>query len=180
MKISVYIATSLDGFIARENGDLDWLPGSDGDEDGIGEDYGYHQFMKSVDTLVMGRNSYEMVLSFGEWSYGEKRVIVLSSKEIEIPEKLAKNVASRSCSPAELVDEIHETGAKHLYIDGGKTIQGFLNAGLIQEMIITRVPVLLGSGIPLFGELDQDKKLRLLESRAFDNGFVQSKYEVIE
>ena len=180
MKISVYIATSLDGFIARENGDLDWLPGSDGDEDGTGEDYGYHQFMESVDVLVMGRNTYEMILSFGEWPYGEKRVIVLSSKEIEIPDKLAENVASRSCSPFELVDELLESGAKHLYIDGGKTIQGFLNAGLIQEIIITRVPVLLGSGIPLFGELDQDKKLHLLESRAFDNGFVQSKYEVIE
>ncbi len=180
MKISVYIATSLDGFIARENGDLDWLPGSDGDEDGTGEDYGYHQFMESVDVLVMGRNTYEMILSFGEWPYGEKRVIVLSSKEIEIPEHLSGKVESSSSPPVKLGDELRKSGAKHLYIDGGKTIQGFLNAGLIQEMIITRVPVLLGSGIPLFGELDSDKKLRLLESRSFDSGFVQSKYEAIE
>ena len=180
MKISVYIATSLDGFIARENGDLDWLSGSDGDEDSTGEDFGYHQFMESVDVLVMGRNTYETVIGFGKWLYGEKRVIVLSNKEIEIPEKLAENVASRSCSPVELVDELLESGAKHLYIDGGKTIQGILNAGLIQEMIITKVPVLLGSGIPLFGELDSDKKLRLIESRSFDSGFVQSKYETIE
>ena len=177
MKLSVYIATSLDGFIARKNGDLDWLPGSDGEGDG--EDYGFHQFMESVDTLVMGRNSYEMVLSFGEWPYGEKRVIVLSSNEIEIPENLAKNVASRSCSPIELVDELLESGAKHLYIDGGKTIQGFLNAGLIQEIIITRVPVLLGSGIPLFGALDSDKKLHHLETHSFENGFVQSKYKIL-
>ncbi|MBT3188426.1 MAG: dihydrofolate reductase [Anaerolineae bacterium] len=180
MKTSVYIATSLDGFIARENGALDWLPGSDGDNQGNGEDFGYHQFMESVDMLVMGRNTYEMVLSFGEWPYGEKRVIVLSSKKIEIPENLSKTVASRSCSPIELVDELLKSGAKHLYIDGGKTIQGFLNAGLIQKMIITQIPILIGSGIPLFGELDRDKKLRLIKSHALDSGFVQSKYEVLE
>ena len=134
--------------------------------------------MESVDVLIMGRNSYEMVLSFGEWPYGEKRVIILSSKKIEIPEKIAKNVKSTSSSPAELVDQLRKSGAKHLYIDGGKTIQGFLNACLIQEMIITQIPILIGSGIPLFGELDIDKKLRLLESRAFESGFLQSKYEI--
>ena len=85
---------------------------------------------------------------------------------------------STSSSPAELVDQLRKSGAKHLYIDGGKTIQGFLNAGLIQEMIITQIPILIGSGIPLFGELDIDKKLRLLESRAFESGFLQSKYEI--
>ena len=179
MKISVYIATSLDGFIARENGDLDWLPGSDGDGDTVGEDYGYHQFMESVDVLVMGRHTYEMVIGFGEWPYGEKRVIVLSGTGIEIPESIKEAVGSRSCTPAELVEELRQTGAKHLYIDGGKTIQGFLNAGLIQEMIITIVPVLIGSGIPLFGALDEDKKLQLLESRSFEKGFVQSKYKAL-
>ncbi len=178
MKISVYIATSLDGYIARENGDLDWLPGSDGQSDG--EDYGYQQFMDSVDTLVMGRHTYEMVLSFGEWPYGEKRVIVLSSQEIEIPAHLAVTVESSSSSPAKLVDKLHKSGAQHLHIDGGKTIQGFLNAGLINEMIITRIPVLIGSGIPLFGALDHDQKLRHIETSSFANGFVQSKYEVLK
>ncbi len=178
MKISLYIATSLDGFIARENGDLDWLPGSDGQSDG--EDYGYQQLMASVDTLIMGRNTYEMVLSFGAWSYGEKRVIVLSSRELEIPAHLADTVQARSSSPAELADELHETGAQHIYIDGGKTIQGFLQADLVDEMIITRIPVLLGSGIPLFGVLDHDRKLRHLQTSSFPNGFVQSKYEILK
>ncbi len=178
MKISVYIATSLDGYIARENGDLDWLPGSDGQSDG--EDYGYQPFMDSIDTLVMGRHTYEMVLSFGEWPYGEKRVIVLSSQEIEIPAHLAGTVESSSSSPAKLVNELHKSGAQHLYIDGGKTIQGFLNAGLIDEMIITSIPVLIGSGIPLFGALEQDQKLRHIETSSFANGFVQSKYEVLK
>lgn len=180
MKISVYIATSLDGFIARENGDLDWLPGSDGGGDDAGEDYGYHEFMESVDVLVMGRHTFEKVLGFGEWAYGKTKVVVLSSKGIEIPEAIKETVESRSCSPVELVEELHQSGAKHLYIDGGKTIQGFLKAGLIDELIITTVPVLIGKGLPLFGALEQDIKLQLIESRSFEKGFVQSKYKILK
>ena len=180
MKLSVYIATSLDGFIARENGDLDWLPGSDGSEEGSGEDYGYHQFMESVDVLVMGRHTFEKVLGFGEWPYGKKKVVILSSKSVAIPETIKESVNSRTSSPADLVEELREAGANHLYIDGGKTIQGFLNADLIDELIITTIPVLIGSGIPLFGKLDKDKKLKLLESRSFEKGFIQSKYKVLK
>jgi len=180
VKASVYIATSLDGFIARENGALDWLPGSDGETDPNGEDYGYHAFMDSVDALVMGRNTFEMVLSFGPWSYGDKRVIVLSSKPIQIPDNLASTVESKTCSPTELVEELAEQGLQHLYIDGGKTIQGFLNAGLIQEFIISKIPVLIGTGIPLFGPLNKDTKLRHIQTLTFENGIVQNKYEVIQ
>lgn len=183
MKASVYIATSLDGFIARENGDLDWLPGSDG-QSGDGEsgrdDFGYQAFMDSVDVLVMGRNTFEMVLSFGQWPYGRKRVVVLSSTLAELPDNLPNTVAIRSCSPAELVEELRASGAKHLYVDGGKTIQGFLKGGLIQELIITRIPVLIGRGIPLFGPVDQDVMVHHIETRSFANGFVQSKYAVLE
>lgn len=180
MKASVYIAASLDGFIARENGALDWLPGSDGAGDQSGEDYGYYAFMDSIDALVMGRNTFEMVLSFGSWPYGDKRVIVLSSQPIQIPDDLLSTVESKSCTPAELVQELAEQGLQHLYIDGGKTIQGFLNAGLIQELIISQIPVLIGSGIPLFGALDKDKQLRHLETQSYENGIVQSRYEVIQ
>ncbi|QDT96095.1 dihydrofolate reductase family protein [Gimesia aquarii] len=180
MKASVYIATSLDGFIARENGELDWLPGSDGQSDPDGEDYGYHEFMDSVDALVMGRNTFELVLSFGEWPYGSKRVIVLSSKPLPIPSHLPPTVESTSCSPSDLVQKLSDEGLKHLYIDGGKTIQSFLNAGLIQELIITKVPVLIGSGISLFGPLDKDKKLQHIETLTYENGFVQSRYELVE
>lgn len=179
MKISVYIATSLDGFIARENGKLDWLPGSDGESDTSGEDYGYHEFMDSVDVLVMGRNTFETVLSFGiEWPYSEKRVIVLSSQPLQIPNDLPATVESSSCAPAELIQKLSEEGFQRAYIDGGKTIQSFLNAGLIQDMIITRIPILIGSGIPLFGPIDKDRKLRHVDTRTFENGFVQSKYEL--
>jgi dihydrofolate reductase len=176
VKASVYIATSLDGFIARENGDLDWLPSGGGGENG--EDYGYKAFMDTVDVLVMGRNTYEKVLTFGDWPYGTKPVVVLSSRSLPIPEHITRSVESISCPPAELVSRLAARGARHLYIDGGKTIQGFLNAGLIQRIIITRIPVLIGSGISLFGPLQRDIKLRHIETRQFSSGLVQGEYEV--
>jgi dihydrofolate reductase len=176
MKASVYIATSLDGFIARANGEIDWLPGAEGEE--TGEDYGYQKFIESVDYLVMGRNTYELVLSFGEWPYTGTPVVVLSSRNLEIPDHLAGAVEWMSGSPGEVASRLAERGAQHLYIDGGQTIQGFLAAGLIQQLIITRVPVLIGSGIPLFGPLPHDIQWRHLETRSFANGLVQSRYEV--
>jgi dihydrofolate reductase len=178
VKASVYIATSLDGYIARENGEIDWLSG--GDSEGSGEDYGYQEFMDSIDVLVMGRNTYEKVLTFGKWPYGDKPVVVLSSRSLHVPSDIAETVESRSCSPAELVHQLSENGAKHVYIDGGRTIQGFLNAGLIQQIIITRIPILIGGGIPLFGPLHGDVKLRHIETRKFASGLVQSTYEVCE
>ena len=182
MKASVYIATSLDGFIARENGALDWLPGSgDGDEVAdTDDDFGFNAFMDSIDVLVMGRNTYELVLAFGQWPYEGKRVIVLSNTLSKIADDLPTTVELRSCQPLELYRELESAGANHLYIDGGKTIQGFLAAGLINEIILTRIPVLIGTGIPLFGPLAEDIKLRHIETHSFKNGFVQSKYEVLE
>ncbi|MGB7093205.1 MAG: dihydrofolate reductase family protein [Anaerolineales bacterium] len=177
MKASVYIATSVDGFIAREDGSVDWL--SSGEDAGSG-DYGYQDFMNSVDALVMGRNTYELVLSFGSWPYGDKPVIVLSSQQLQIPESISNTVSVMSGSPGELVHRLAERGHEHLYIDGGKTIQGFISEGLIQKIIITKVPILIGSGIPLFGALPHDIRLHHLETLIFDNGFVQSKYEILE
>jgi dihydrofolate reductase len=182
MKISVYIATSLDGFIARENGELDWLSGSDGasdDSENGGEDFGFNAFMESVDVLVMGRNTYEKVLTIGQWPYGSKRVVVLSNTLTQGSDELPKTVEFRSGSPAQLVKDLQNSGVQHLYIDGGKTIQGFLNAGLIQEITLTKIPVLIGRGIPLFGPVNEDVKLQHIETHSFPNGFVQSKYYVL-
>jgi dihydrofolate reductase len=183
VKTSVYIATSLDGFIARENGALDWLPGSgEGeihDDDSINEDFGFQEFMDSVDVVVMGRNTFEMVLPTGQWPYEGKRVVVLSSKLKQGSDDWPQTVERRSGSPTELIKDLRESGAEHLYIDGGKTIQGFLNAGLIGEIIITRIPVLIGEGIPLFGPVDRDIRLQHIETCSFANGFVQSKYVVL-
>jgi dihydrofolate reductase len=176
MRASVYIATSVDGFIAREDGSIDWLPVGDSNSD---EDYGYQDFINSVDALVMGRNTYELVRSFGSWPYGDKPVIVLTTRPLEIPEDLSHTVTIMSGSPVEIVQRLAERGNKHLYIDGGKTIQDFIREGMIQTLIITRIPVLIGSGLPLFGAVPNDIKLLHRETIQFENGLVQSRYEIL-
>ena len=176
MKSTVFIATSLDGFIARPDGGIDWLTSIE--SAGEGEDYGFAEFMKRVDFLVMGRNTFDLVRGFDPWPYGETRVVVLSSRQVEIPEQLSGTVESMSASPEDIARILKERGASQLYIDGGKTIQGFLEKGLIDEMIITRIPILIGSGIPLFGELSHDLPVRHIETRQYSNGLVQSHYEV--
>ncbi len=173
VKVSVYIATSLDGYIARPNGDIDWLTG--GEE---AEDYGYADFISTVDHIVMGRNTYEKVLTFGGWPY-EKNVIVLTSRNMSIPDKLSGKVEAIDLPPADLLRRLEIHDASHIYLDGGVTIQRFLGEGLVDEMTITTIPVLIGEGLPLFGPLGGDVKLELIGSRSFRNGFVQNKYRII-
>ena len=171
MKASVFIATSLDGFIARANGDLDWLP------PGGGEEHGYEAFIATVDALVIGRKTYETVLSFDTWPYGGKPVYVLSTSAL-VPSPPGAVVEHLSGAPAELVAQLAARGVGHVYVDGGITIQGFLQAGLIQRLIITRIPVLLGAGIPLFGPLPRDIRLSHVGTRQYASGLVQSEYVV--
>ncbi|MCA9838457.1 MAG: dihydrofolate reductase [Trueperaceae bacterium] len=177
MKASVYIATSLDGFIARENGSLDWLPGAADATESL-EDFGYKAFMDSVDALVMGRKTFEFVAGLGSWPY-TKPVIVMSQSLRSLPEHLPNNVQLVNGDAKEMYQKLEQDGLKHLYIDGGQTIQAFLRAGLIDELTLTRVPILIGLGVPLFGALPHDVRLEHQETRAFDNGFVQSRYKII-
>lgn len=172
MTASVFIATSVDGFIARPNGALDWLPEQDV------EPHGYDEFIASIDALVMGRKTFETVLSFGEWPYGSKPVVVLSSHPADIIAPDGAVCEAMAGTPSEVVTRLAERGLRHLYVDGGVTIQGFLAAGLIQRMIITHIPVLLGSGIPLFGFVDHDVRLAHVATRTFANGMVQSEYSI--
>lgn len=174
---SVFIATSLDGFIARADGGLDWLDDANATVP-AGEDCGYGEFMQSVDALVMGRRTYEKVRTFGPWAYGETPVIVLSRTPIVFPDEVPDCVTHSSESPEELHRRLSSEGAKKLYIDGGVTIQRFLRAGLINELVVTAIPILLGEGIPLFGPLDKDIRLTHQDTKTFDCGFVQSKYKV--
>ncbi len=174
-KVSVFIATSLDGFIARKDGSLDWLDQANAIVP-PGEDCGFRTFMDSVDILVMGRITFEQVLTFGQWPYGEKKVIVMSSRVLDIPSHLAKTVSTSSEPPKNLVHRMSDQGAKHIYVDGGVTIQRFHQAGLIDEMTITMIPVILGEGKSLFGSLNKDIPLTYVSSRAYDFGFVQLKY----
>ena len=171
MRASVFIATSLDGFIARTNGGLDWLPA------GRGEEHGYTAFMATVDTIVMGRLTYETVLTFRPWPY-QKPVVVLTSRSLVVPPALAATVETMAGEPSALLSRLTERGVQHVYVDGGKTIQRFLEAGLIQRLIVTRIPVLLGEGIPLFGPLSRDVRLRHIATSQFSSGLVQSEYLV--
>jgi dihydrofolate reductase len=170
--VSVFIGTSVDGFIARKNDDLDFLP------EGGGEPHGYNEFMASVDALVIGRRTYEKVLTFGAWPYGSKRVVVLSSRPIDLSVVRGGVVEQMAGEPAEIVAQLAARGVHNLYIDGGVTIQRFLRAGMIQRLIITRVPVLIGDGVPLFGTLLHDIRLRHIATRHYPSGLVQSEYDV--
>jgi len=169
VKASVFVGTSLDGFIARVNGDLDFLP------PGGGEPHGYDEFIASVDALVIGRKTFETVLTFDTWPYGEKPVFVLSTRALASAPAGAV-VERMSGDPAEIVSKLDARGIRHVYVDGGITIQRFLQAGLIQRLIITRVPVLIGAGIPLFGAVPRDILLKHVGTRQYASGLVQSEY----
>jgi dihydrofolate reductase len=172
MKISVFVGTSVDGFIARPNGALDFLP------PGGGEPHGYDEFIATVDTIVIGRKTFETVLAFRAWPYGKKRVVVLSSGPLDLSVVRDGAVEQMAGPPAEIVAKLEATGAQHLYVDGGITVQRFLRAGLVQRLVITRVPVLIGEGIPLFGPVPRDIRLRHVATRQYASGLVQSEYEV--
>ena len=172
MKASVFVGTSVDGYIARSDGALDFLP-----PDG-GEPHGYDEFMASVDALIVGRHTYETVLAFDAWPYGDKPVFVLSTKTLRPP--LAGAVVERmSGSPEEIVAMLTRRGFQHAYVDGGVTIQSFLRAKLIQRLTITRVPVIIGVGIPLFGPTTRDVMLKHIRTQQYPSGLVKSEYEVL-
>jgi dihydrofolate reductase len=171
MQASVFVGTSLDGFIARPNGELDFLPA------GGGEPHGYDEFMATVDALVIGRKTFETVLGFDTWAYGQKPVFVLSHRPLAAAPRGAV-VEWLKGAPPSIARELAGRGIGHIYVDGGATIQGFLQAGLINRLIITRVPVLIGSGIALFGTLEGDIKLEHVLTRQYPSGLVQSEYRV--
>jgi dihydrofolate reductase len=174
MKISVFVGVSVDGFIARADGALDFL------DAGGEEPHGYEEFIATVDTIVMGRKTYETVLGFGSWPF-KKPVVVLSSQPLDLTTARSRGgrVEQMAGSPAEVVDTLSHRGIQHVYLDGGITIQGFLRAGLVTRLIVTRVPVLIGSGIPLFGPLLKDVLLRHVATKTFRGGLVQTEYEVV-
>jgi dihydrofolate reductase len=168
---TVFIGLSVDGFIARRDGALDFLPEAP-------EEHGYEALMASVDALVMGRATFETVLGFGgPWPYGDKRIVVLTSRPLDVS-AIAGRVEVMGGDPAEVVARLAASGAQNLYVDGGATVQRFLAAGLIDRLVLTRVPVLIGEGIPLFGPLPGDVRLRHVATRSFPSGLVQSEYAV--
>jgi dihydrofolate reductase len=172
MQCSVFIATSLDGFIAREDGSLDWLP-----EDG-GEEHGYTAFIAGIDVVLMGRMTYETVLGFDAWPFAGRRVVVLSSRPLAPSPQEGAVFETMSGPPADIISRLAARGLRHAYVDGGITVQRFLAAGLIQRITITRIPVLLGRGIPLFGAVPRDIRLDHVATRSYVSGMVQSEYTI--
>lgn len=177
-KCSVYIAASVDGFIAKLDGDIEWLLKPEyTSTDKLG--LSYEEFISTIDAIVMGRKSFEKALTFESWYYEGTPVVVLSSRGVSIPAHLHGKVTIENISPKELVSRLASQGKTHLYVDGGVTIQRFLQAWLIDEITITQIPVLLGSGIPLFGSIGMEISLNHFETTSTKNGFVQTRYRVI-
>ena len=168
----VYIATSLDGFIATNDGGVDWLNDIPNPEQ---NDFGFAKFMSGIDAVVMGRNTFEQVLTFGSWPY-DKPVFVLSNTLARLPDQYVGKAEIVNGDLNGLINKIHERGYKNLYIDGGKTIQNFLAEDLIDEMIITKIPILLGDGIPLFGKLNQSIKFDHIKTEVSNDSLVMSHY----
>jgi len=164
---------SVDGFLARPDDTFDFL------HTGEQEPHGFKEFLASVDVVVIGRRTFEVVLKLGHLAlYGNKPVIVLSGRPLDFSLVQGAIVERRSGEPAEIIRQLKASGFKHAYLDGGVTIQRFLAAGYIDRLVITRVPVLIGAGIPLFGPVPRDIQLRHVETRSYPGGLVQSEYVV--
>lgn len=163
---------SIDGYIAKKDGNLNWLEyGHTGDED-----YGFKKFIDSVDALVLGRNTYEVVSGFDKWPYEGKRVVVLSNTLNKV-----RNKAELFCGQlTHLATMLHSEGIKHMWIDGGITVSKFLEAGLVDDITISVIAMVLGSGIPLFSTMNREHKCRLLSTQSYPSGLVQLKYEVVK
>lgn len=177
IQCSVFVATSLDGFISREDGSIDWLLKIN-ELMPKGEDCGYLAFMATIDMIVMGRHSFEKVLTFNPWPYDNTPVIVLSTEDLTIPSHLTTTVTHSSEPIDKLLHRLEKNNVKRIYIDGGITVQRFLEKKQIHDITITVIPILLGSGRSLFGPLPEDLKLNLVNTRQYDCGLIQLKYDV--
>jgi len=170
----VYIATSLDGYIAGRDDDMSWLP-QQIDEAEAG-DFGFSEFLDGIDAIVMGRRTLEAVADFDPWPY-TKPLFVLSRNMRKPPAHLKGKVHCTSGSPRSIVQDLNRRGYARLYIDGGETIRHFLERDMIDRMIITQVPVLLGGGVPLFAELERPLNFLHREWRSLAGGLMMSIYD---
>ena len=169
-RCSVFIAASLDGFIARRDGGIDWLS----IVEAPGEDYGYSKFFDDVGALILGRRTYDTVLGFSSWPYGDKPCVVFTHRP---PPEARHRERFHAGAPEPLLAELHEAGVRRVYVDGGALIRSFLRAHLVDDITLSVIPVVLGDGIPLFGDGIPERRLRLAGGQAFASGLVQLRYE---
>lgn len=184
MRCSVFIATSVDGYIASKDGGVDWLA-SAGDQSAdmsINPDLGFNQFISTVDCMIMGRKCMEVIaamnLTAQQWPYGELPIYVLSKSVTSAPASMHGKVRIHAGDIPSLLNKLTEQGLQHAYVDGGATITSFINLQLINEMTITKAPILLGDGIPLFGKLTKHITLKNAQASSYPNGFIQEKYQL--
>lgn len=171
----VFIATSLDGFIARDNGDIGWLM----ERNEPGENYGYDSFIADIDVIVLGRGSFLALRDVKPWLY-TLPVVVLSASltQDHVPDDLKDKVEICDKPPKQVMQMLQSRGCRRVYVDGGRVVQSFLAERLIADMVITRVPVLLGQGRSLFGAIPEDIPLVHEKTETFPPGFVQSRYKI--
>lgn len=174
MKVSVYVGMSLDGFIAASDGSLDWLTEIRPPD---GDDFGFSRFMESVDAVVMGRVTFDFVVASGQWPY-EIPVFVLSEKMTAVPDYLSEKAFIMRGNPGEVVGEMNERGLRRLYIDGGQVVRQFLNAGMVDEMVLARVPIILGDGVRLFSNLQGMSRWQHEETEVLVGQIVKSRYTI--
>lgn len=171
----VFAGISLDGCIARADGSIDWLDAMNARVP-PGEDLGFAEFMNGVDAIVMGRVTFETVMRFSEWPYGEQSVVVLSRTWSRLPDAAPQSVSLSHESPRALFERMSAQGMRRIYVDGGMTVRSFLADGLIHEMTLTTLPILIGDGRRLFGALPDDALLAHVSTRVV-HGFVQSTWK---
>ncbi len=169
-KISIYIATSIDGYIARKDGSLDWLD----QVGGFDEDYGFQKLLDSIDAVILGRNTYEIAARVIDWPYKGKRIVVLSNS-LQVVREEAELFRG---DLTQLVFQLHSDGIKHVWIDGGVTISQFLDLQMVDSMTLSVIPVILGGGMPLFSEIGKELPCRLVSSQSYPSGLVQLNYEL--
>lgn len=179
MKVSAFIGISLDGFIARSDGAIDWL--TEGDTKVTpGEDFGFSSFLAGIDVIIMGKKTFEQVVKFDHWPYKDKKIIVLTSRQINIPHNLSHSVTISNESPNQLITRLSSQFVSHIYVDGGKVIQSFLSEGLVDEMNTTIVPILIGKGRSFSESIPRDILLHNSKITVYEFGAVQIKYTVIK
>lgn len=175
--VSAFLAISVDGYLAGKNGDLTWLDKAN-QQVPEGEDCGYNAFIKPIDALIMGRKTYEKILSFKVvWPY-TMPVYVLTSHPLTVPDNLKNKIIATQQSPLALIRQLAKQNHQHIYVDGGQTVRSFLDAGLLNHLILTQIPILLGEGIPLFTQTPHSYPLRLVTSHVYPFGFVQLHYQI--
>jgi len=172
MKVSVYVGMSLDGFIARQDGDIEWLTVFQNKE----VEDSYKEFIRTIDTIVIGKRTFEKVLGFPSWPY-DRNVFVLSSTMKKLPPEAIGKATLVSMKPSALLMYLSNEGFSNIYVDGGNTVRRFLENDLVGELIVTQVPILIGSGLPLFGPLNKDLQFNHISTNVYSNGLVKSHYE---